>query len=145
VNAAPIIGAVGCALLTACTLQSAPPAERITVRSGWARMADSGATSGAYLDIVNNDTTTHSLIGVAADGVDAAEVHESTQHEGMSHMMPRTDLPIAPGATLTMQPGGIHVMLIGVRRRLSVGDSVRLQLRFSDSTVVSTSVPVRTP
>ncbi len=139
----PLAIAMGAAI--SCTTTSAPPVERFVVRSSWARIADSGATSGAYLEIVNNDSVSRSLVGVVTDDAAAAEVHETMQHEGMAHMMPRTDLPIAAGAVLTMQTGGVHVMLVGVRRALAVGDSVRLHLRFSDSTDVPVTVPVKTP
>jgi copper(I)-binding protein len=36
-------------------------------------------------------------------------------------------------------------MLVGLRHALAVGDSVRLQLHFSDSTTVPVTVPVVTP
>lgn len=129
----------------ACTTSAAPPIERIAVRSGWARIADSGATSGAYLEIANNDTVATTLVGVTASDAAAAEVHESMQQDGMAHMMPRTDVRIAAGDVLTMAPGGVHVMLINLRRALVIGDSVRLRLIFSDSTSMSVTAPVRTP
>ena len=139
----PLVIAMGAAI--SCTTAAAPPVERLVVRSSWARIADSGATSGAYLEIVNNDTVPRSLVGVFTDAAAAAEVHETMQHQGMAHMMPRTELPIAAGAVLTMQPGGLHVMLVDMRRALAVGDSVRVRLRFSDSTDVPVTVPVKTP
>jgi len=129
----------------ACTTSDAPPIERIAVRSGWARIADSGATSGAYLEIANNDTVAIMLVGVTTSDAAAAEVHESMQQDGMAHMMPRTDVRFAAGDVLTMAPGGVHVMLIDVRRALVIGDSVRLRLRFNDSTSVNVTAPVRSP
>ena len=137
--------AFAAAAMVSCTTTSSPPAERFVVRSSWARIADSGATSGAYLDIVNHDTVTRSLVAITTEAAAAAEVHETMTHEGMTHMTPRTDLPIAAGGTLSMQPGGVHVMLVALRRALAVGDSVPLRLRFSDSTAVTVMVPVRAP
>ncbi len=126
-------------------MQSVPPVERIAVRNAWARIADSGATSGAYLDVVNNDSALLRLIGVSTDDAYAAEVHETMQHDGMARMMPRSEIAIAPGTALTMAPGGLHIMLIGVHRTLAAGDSVRVRLRFSDSSAVTTVIPVKTP
>ena len=91
------------------------------------------------------DTVAIMLVGVTTNAAAAAEVHETMQHEGMAHMMPRTELPIAAGAVLTMQPGGLHVMLVDLRRALAVGDSIRLQLHFGDSTTGPVTVPVLTP
>ncbi len=132
-------------LAIACSTSAAPPIERIAVRSGWARIADSGATSGAYMEIANNDTVAITLVGITTNDAGAAEVHETMQHDGMAHMMPRADVGIPAGDVLTMAPGGVHVMLVNVRRTLAIGDSVRLRLRFSDSTTVAVTAPVRTP
>ena len=130
---------------SACTTRSAAPVPRVEVRQSWARIADSGATSGAYMEIDNNDTVSITLVGVTSVNAAAAEVHETMQQDGMVHMMPRTELLIPAGDVATMAPGGLHVMLIDLRRALVVGDSVRLRLRFSDSTDVTVTVPVKTP
>ena len=58
--------------------------------------------------------------------------------------MPVTLNPASVLST-TMAPGGLHVMLIDLRRALVIGDSVRLRLRFSDSTSVAVTAPVQTP
>jgi copper(I)-binding protein len=137
--------AAACLIAAACTTRSTPPAPRVLVANSWARIAEPGATSGVYLEITNNDTVAIILVGVTTNAAAAAEVHETMQHEGMAHMMPRTELPIAAGAVLTMQPGGLHVMLVDLRRALAVGDSIRLQLHFGDSTTVPVTVPVLTP
>ncbi len=129
----------------ACDTRSAPSVPRIEVRHSWARIADSGATSGAYLEIANNDTVAITLVGVTTNDAGAAEVHETMQHDGMAHMMPRTEVRIPAGDVLTMAPGGLHVMLVDVRRAFVIGDSVRLRLRFSDSTTVDVTAPVQTP
>lgn len=136
---------VATALVGACTTRSAPPVPRVEIRHSWARIADSGATSGAYMEIDNNDTLPITLVGVTTTDAAAAEVHETMQHDGMAHMMPRTELRIPAGDVVQMAPGGLHVMLVDVRRALTVGDSVRITLRFSDSTSVAVTIPVKTP
>lgn len=143
-----IVGAVAAGVSAgagACTTRSAAPVPRVEVRQSWARIADSGATSGAYMEIDNNDTVSITLVGVTSVNAAAAEVHETMQQDGMVHMMPRIALPIPAGDVVTMAPGGLHVMLIDLRRALVVGDSVRLRLRFSDRTDVTVTVPVKTP
>ena len=138
--------AAACIVAAACTPRSAPPApRRVVVANSWARIADSGATSGAYVEITNRDTVPITLIGVSTNDADAAEVHESMQLRGMARMTPRPSLHIAPAEVVKMEPGGVHVMLVGLRHALAVGDSVRLQLHFSDSTTVPVTVPVVTP
>lgn len=129
-------------VLVACATAEPPVSGRL-VTAAWARPADSGATSGAYVTIVNHDSATVELVSVSSNAAVAAEVHETMTHEGMSHMMARTTVPLAPRDSLVMKPGGLHVMLLQLTRRLSVGDSVPLTLRFSTGDSVLVRVPVR--
>jgi len=142
-----IVTATGMAttLLAACTLRSDAPVPRVDVQHSWARIADSGGISGVYMEIVNNDTVPITLVGVTTTDAGAAEVHETTQRDDMAIMTARPGLRIPVGEVAKMAPGGVHVMLIDLRRTLSVGDSVRLRLQFSDSTSVAATVPVKTP
>ena len=136
---------VSASVLIGCTTQTVFAVPRVEIRQSWARIADSGATSGAYMEIANNDSVPITLVGVTTPDAAAAEVHETMQHNGMAHMTPRTELLIPAGDVVTMVPGGLHVMLVDLRRTLAVGDSVRLRLQFSDSTRADVTVPVKTP
>lgn len=131
-------------LAAACAPTETPQGRAVT--AAWARAADSGATGGAYLTIVNHDSVTVELVSVATAPLAAsAEVHESMQHDGMSHMMPRTSVSIGARDSLVMAPGGMHVMLNQLTRALTAGDSVPLTVRFSNGDSVLVRVPVRAP
>jgi copper(I)-binding protein len=129
-------------VLGACATAEPPRTGRF-VASAWARPADSGATSGAYLTIINADSSAVELVGASSPSALAAEVHETMTHEGMSHMMARTAVAIAPRDSLVMKPGGLHVMLLQLTRRLAVGDTIAMTLRFSAGDTVVVNVPVR--
>ena len=135
--------AVGGATFAACTTSDAPTGRAVT--SSWARTADSGATGGAYLTIVNHDSTAVELVGASSEAAVSVEVHESMQHDGMSHMMARASVAIGARDSVVMAPGGLHVMLNQLTRALAAGDSVPLILRFSNGDTVRVSVPVRAP
>lgn len=126
----------------ACATAEPPRTGRI-VSSAWARPADSGATSGAYLTIINADSSSVELVGASSAVALAAEVHETMTHEGMSHMMARTAVAIAPRDSLVMKSGGLHIMLLQLTRPLAVGDTIPLTLRFSAGDSVMVNVPVR--
>lgn len=135
---------VFCGALTACATSEPKQSGRL-VSSSWARAADSGATGGVYLTVVNADSTAVDLLGASSDVAVSAEIHESMQHDGMTHMMPRTSIAIAPRDSLVMSPGGLHVMLNQLTRALVVGDSLTLTLRFSRGDSVRVRVPVQAP
>lgn len=138
----PLASALLLSLGAACATAEPPPSGRF-VTSAWARPADSGATGGAYLTIVNADSMTVELIGVASPAAQAAEVHESMQHDGMTHMMARPSIGIGARDSLVMKPGGLHVMLLQLTRPLVAGDTVPLVLHFSTGDSVRVRAPVR--
>ncbi len=139
-----VLAATSAAVLSAaCTSTESPRGRSVT--SAWARPADSGATGGAYLTVVNADSVAVELVGASSPVATSVEVHESMQHDDMSHMMPRASVPIGARDSVVMAPGGLHVMLNQLLRPLVAGDSVPLTLRFSNGDSVQVRVPVRAP
>jgi periplasmic copper chaperone A len=132
------------AVATACATAERPQTGR-EVTDAWARTADSGATGGAYVTIVNADSMTVELTGASSAWAVATEVHETMDHNGMTHMMPRSTVSIAPRDSLVMKPGGLHIMLVQLTRALTVNDSIPVTLRFSRGDSLQVRVPVRAP
>ncbi|MBP6774624.1 MAG: copper chaperone PCu(A)C [Gemmatimonadaceae bacterium] len=138
----------GIAVVAATAVACAAPPENHTplqVRDAWVRAADSGATGAAYLTLANGDTVDIAITGWSSSAAVAAELHETMQHQGMVHMSARPAIVIARDSTLTMIPGGLHVMLIELRRALVVGDTVSLIATFADGRTLDVRAPVRAP
>jgi copper(I)-binding protein len=117
----------------------------LRVTSAWARPADSGTTGGAYITIKNIDTVPVIITSVLSSGAQSAELHESMMHDGMAHMTARPSVRIARDSTLSMVPGGLHVMLNGLTRSLAVGDTLAVTLVLNDGRQVPARVAVRAP
>lgn len=133
-------------MLGACVTADTKPAPTgRTVSAAWSRPADSAATGGVYLTIVNHDSMAVELVGVSSPIATSAEVHESMQHDGMAHMMARASLSIGARDSVVMAPGGLHVMLNQLTRSLTVGDSIPLTLRFSTGDTLAVRAAVRAP
>lgn len=136
-------GAILAALAVACA--RAKPAGPVQVLDAWARPADSGATGGVYLVLKNTDTATLHITSFETPISTSTEAHETMLHGDMATMDIRTELVIAKGATLTMKPGGTHLMLMHLTRRLTRRDTVPVTLRFADGRVFVATAHVRTP
>jgi len=121
------------------------PAGPVQVLDAWARPADSGATGGVYLVLKNTDTTTLHITSFETPVSTSAEAHETMMHGDMAAMDMRAELVIAQGATLTMKPGGTHLMLMHLTRPLTRRDTVPVTLRFSDGRTFVATAHVRTP
>ncbi len=135
-------GLAAAALLLACGGEGAPDDTADTagagaqpsVREAWARAAGAGSPGAAYLTIVNPTADTLVVGNITSLDAGPVEAHESTIHDGMAHMAPVPRLVVAPGDSLVMRPGGVHLMLTPGQRPLVAGDSVRLEIDLGGRT-----------
>ena len=127
------------------SVASVSPSGPLRVDGAWARPADSGATGGVYLTLVNVDSITVHIAGFTSSAARQVEAHETMMHGDVARMDQRAELQLLPGATLTMKPGGTHVMLTDLTRALRVGDSVPLTLRLRDGRTVTVQARVQAP
>lgn len=117
-------------LLAACSGQPAPPA--IEVEDSWVRGTAAGQSMTAAYMTISNRGGPDRLIGVASPA-GTASIHSTTTENGVVRMRPAGDVEIPAGSTVSLEPGGIHVMISGLNRPLEVGQSVPLELAFSRS------------
>lgn len=118
----------------------------LDVQGAWARPADSGLVSAAYLVIVNRDTAPVTFIGAASALAESVSLHETMEMGGMVHMMPLDSAQvIAANDSLVLTEGAKHLMVTGLRRKLAAGDSLPLTLSFAGNKTVVVSAVVRTP
>jgi len=97
----------------------------------WARPTAPGMPLGAaYLSITNNGKYADALVAASSPAAARVEFHQTTLADGMARMRPLTEIAIAPGATVKIEPGGIHVMLADLKAPLEPGKPVPLELEF---------------
>ncbi|MBX7119112.1 MAG: copper chaperone PCu(A)C [Gemmatimonadaceae bacterium] len=111
----------------------------------WARAADSGATTAAYLTVRNGTAVADTIVGVASDAAASTDLHESMESHGMMHMASLAAVPVAAGDSVVFAPMGKHVMLTGTTRGLAAGDTIALTLRFSSGRTLEVRAGVRQP
>lgn len=113
------------------------------VKDAWVRATNVTSTAAMYLTLENRDTAAVVILGAGTRLARAAEFHETMEMQGTSHMNKLDSLPIARGATLTMKPGGIHLMLIDLNASLAAGDSVALVIHLADGRTTSVNAIAR--
>jgi len=95
-----------------------------------------------YLTLRNRGATPDTLRGFTSELGSGAGLHRTRREEGMSRMAPLSALPLPPGETVLLSPGGDHGMLQGVSAEaLRAGDTARVTLDFALGG--SVEVPVR--
>ena len=118
----------------------------IHVRGFWVREPATGASvTAAYFQLENRSDSTIRLTGVDSPVAEAVELHDLVEDAGgVMRMRPLTSgLVVPPGTAEALEPGGRHVMLIGLRQPLAADTVVLLTLRFADGLAVDVKAPVR--
>ncbi len=105
-----------------------------------------GGTGAAYATIRNGGAESDRLLDGATDVAEVVEVHEAAAGAGdVMTMRPLPDgLEIPAGGEVTLEPGGYHLMLVGLREDLTPGKRFDLTLRFERAGEVTVPVDVRT-
>jgi copper(I)-binding protein len=106
--------------------------DQVTLERAWSPETIPGRSNGVvYLDIQNASDAMIQLVSVSSDIASKASIHESLLVDGMMKMQSVSSVTIQPGERVSLEPGGLHVMLMGLKEQLAVGNSHMLVLNFS--------------
>ena len=120
-----------------------PDAKSILVDHPWARATPAGAKTGAaYMTLINNGSAGDRLLGATTPVADKIRFHSVSEDNGVSRMREMHDVAVAPGARVTFSPGGMHVMLVGLKQPLKEGQTFPLALTFEKAGKVDVTVSV---
>jgi periplasmic copper chaperone A len=119
-------------------------AAEIAIGDPYARAVPPGQPNSAvFMSLQNQSSDARALVGAESPVAEVVELHTHLQEGGMMRMrrIERIDLPA--GERVALQPGGLHVMLIGLKQTLEPGASVALTLRYDDGGTDTIQAPVR--
>lgn len=118
---------------------------KLVLSKAWSRATPKGASTGAaYLTITNKGDTADRLVSISSALSAKAEVHEMSMNDGVMRMRPVPDgVIIKPGETVTLQPNGYHIMLVGLKAPLKQGDKVVATLVFEKAGSATLEFDVR--
>lgn len=98
----------------------------------WARATPPTAPAGGgFLTITNTGTTADRLVSATSAAAGQVQVHEMKMDGNVMRMRElENGLEIPPGATVTLAPGGLHLMMMGLKNPLKENTRVPLTLVF---------------
>jgi periplasmic copper chaperone A len=132
---------LGCAVPAAA--QNAAP---LTVEHAWARASIGAARPAvAYMTLVNSGRKAVRLVTVETPVADRVEAHRTMLKGDVMRMQPAGEVEVPAGERVEFAPGGLHFMLMDLKRPLNAGDSFPMTLRFSDGAAVDVTVEVFGP
>jgi copper(I)-binding protein len=104
----------------------------LVVENPWARESVT-RTGVVYLRVHNDGDSDDRLIGVASEVADKAQLHASEMQDGVMRMRPVEALLVPAHGEAVLEPGGLHVMLMGLGDPLVEGNSLPLTLHFEQA------------
>jgi copper(I)-binding protein len=115
----------------------------ITVEQAWSRATPPRQKIGAaYLTIRNAGDTADRLVAADSPVAGTVELHSMSMTDGVMRMRPVAAIAVPAGGSATLQPGGLHIMLIGLHAPLRQGERFDLTLTFETAGTVSVPVTV---
>lgn len=113
----------------------------------WSRATLPNApVAGGYMTIENTGTTDDTLLGGTTPAAETVDVHEMKMEGDVMTMRPLKDgLVIPAGETVTLKPGGYHLMLMKPQKPFKEGERVPLTLRFEKAGEVKVELAVDKP
>jgi copper(I)-binding protein len=123
-------------LFALIVMASLAMAHELTVQNAWVRLLP-GSTTSVYLTLLNPAAKEPIKIVGASSPVAAKVSFHSTQAmsggpDDMTTMKPLTSITVPPKGKIVFKPGGMHLMLEGLKAPLKEGQKVKIVLRYSD-------------
>lgn len=153
---------IALALLTACSGQPASPsvdapsadkttepvqstqADLIEVSGAWVRlMPPTAKNTGMFADFQNKGASLVQVTAAASDAAGTVELHTHVEEDGAMKMRRVESFDVPGQGHHHLEPGGDHIMFIGVTAPLTEGQQVDVTLTFADGSTKVVSAPVK--
>jgi copper(I)-binding protein len=128
----------------AAPVAKAATKEKVSISGAWVRPSMMGKDMTAGYMKIKVTGTSDTLTKVAVPmSIGMAQLHETVMVDGSMSMREVKQVVIAKGATLKLEPGSYHIMLMGLKSPITVGQKVPITLTFKKKgavTVTATAV-----
>ena len=137
-----LVGAAALALVSGTTLVA--QASTVTTKDAWVREAPAGRkVTAIFLTALNSGNAARSIVSGVSDVSDTLELHEMKREGEMMRMAPVPSIAVPANGQVELRPGGLHLMLFGLKKPLAVGDTVHVTLTLDNGSRVMLNAPVR--
>ena len=116
----------------------------LEVGQAWARASIGAARSGVvYLGVMNRGTAADRLIGAETPVAKKAALHAHIEDDGVMKMRPVDGVELPAGGGTVLEPGGMHIMLMGLKAPLAEDARFPLTLIFERTGPLEVEVTVK--
>ena len=116
------------------------------IQQPWSRPLPEVTKNGAaYFTIMNHGNEDDRIIGASTPVAERAELHSHIHKDGVMKMEKQDSVDVPVHGTVMFEPGGLHVMLLGLTQPMTKGTEYPLTLEFEKSGMVEVTVRVMDP
>lgn len=124
----------------AITLLAKP---KVEVNYAKARPGKKSQNSAAFMELHNLSQDKVEIVSASSPKSEKAELHRTSFKKGVHQMKEVKYLSIKPGKSLTLKPGGLHVMLLNLKEDLKMGDKIPVELTFKDGQKATVTAEIK--
>jgi copper(I)-binding protein len=116
----------------------------VMIHDGWARASlGSNPNSAAYMTLETHGDATDRLVKASSPLAETVGLHTHIMENDIARMRPVEAIEVAPGEPTVLQPGGLHLMVMGLSEKLEEGATLPVTLTFEQAGEVALELPVR--
>lgn len=116
----------------------------VSVRDAWVReAAGSRKVTAVFAVFENKGDAARSIVSGSTDVADTLELHEMKRDGVTMRMSPIASIVVPAQGQTELKPGSLHIMLFGLKKPLTAGDSITLTLTLDDGTKLPVAALVR--
>lgn len=131
------------ALAFSAALPASALADDIAVEQAWSRATAPSAPNGAaFMTIRNTGAEADRLVSAAAAIADRVELHTHRMEDGVMKMRQVEAIDIPADGSAELRPGGLHVMMFGLKTPLVQGGTFPVELTFEKAGTRTVEVSV---
>jgi len=116
----------------------------LELSKAWTRATPPNAKAGGgFIEIVNTGSEADKLVSASSDVAAKVELHEMAVTDGVMKMREMEGgIEIPAGETVTLMPGGLHIMFMGLNQSFEEGSTVPVVLTFEKAGDVSVELSI---
>ena len=118
-------------------------ADGIHLANAWLRATPGGMTSAAvYGSLINSSAVDEFVVSITSELAESAMLHRSVSRDGMTRMLHADEILVKAGSQVDFEPGGLHVMLMGLQKPFISGDAVPLRIKLKSGIELNATAKV---
>ncbi len=127
-----------------CRSSTSPNNGKIHIKNPWVKgVSASQKMSVGYMTLENPNSKNDKLLSIQSDVCEVVEIHNMTHENDMMKMRRVNEIEVPANGSVELKRGGLHLMLIHLKKPLKPGDRIKLILSFQNAGKQGVTVPVK--